>query len=56
MKMMYLSPGVVSAMSALVAARIEYIAGDSYFLPVFIASLAFGHMVSSASYLVLMSA
>ena len=35
MKMMYLAPGVVSAMSALVAARIEYIAGDSYFLPVF---------------------
>ena len=47
MKMMYLAPGVVSAMSALVAARIEYIAGDSYFLPVFIASLGLGHIVSS---------
>src|SRR5436190_14151775 len=55
-KSMYLSPGVVSAASALAVAVSAYIAGDSSFLPVFMASLGFGHMLLRLSYLVLMSA
>jgi hypothetical protein len=42
-------------MSALVVARIAYIAGDSSFFPMFIASLGFGHMALRLSYLALMS-
>ena len=52
---MYLSPTVVSAASALAVAVSAYIAGDSSFLPVFMASLGFGHMALRASYLAVMS-
>ena len=47
MKRMYLSPGLVSAASALAAALIAYIAGDSHFLPVVTRSVAPGHARSS---------
>src|SRR4029453_17781233 len=54
MKMMYLSPGDVMAVSAAVAALIEYIAGDSNFLPVVEDSLSTGQ--ARPSYFALMAA
>src|SRR4029079_422832 len=53
MKMMYLSPGDVMAVSAAGAALIEYIAGDSNFLPVVEDSLSTGQ--ARPSYFVLMT-
>src|SRR5690348_15176140 len=54
MKMMYLSPTVVSAASAFAAAVIEYIAGDSNFLPPVWHSASTGH--ARLSYFALMAA
>ena len=51
---MYLSPGVVSAMSALVAAVIAYIAGDSNFFPLVEDSASSGQ--ARSSYFALMAA
>jgi hypothetical protein len=53
MKMMYLSPCDGSAASALAAAVIAYIAGDSNFFPFTVLSLALGH--ARPSYLALMA-
>src|SRR4051812_37079001 len=54
MKMMNLSPGVVSAMSALAAAAMASLAGDSNFLP--IAEASFGLGQARPSYMALMAA
>src|SRR5262245_13345253 len=56
MKMMYLSPGAVMAVSAVVTALIAYIAGDSNFLPLVDDSASSGHIVSRLAYLALMAA